>query len=82
VVYEASRLPHFLDSRLTDGGEVVSLTRRPPLTAGRFFVLFSVKRHSRTQGQSAAGSIRPIEKSNDLAENRTRDLPSCSIVCR
>jgi hypothetical protein len=24
------RLPHFLYNRLTDGGEVVSLTRRPP----------------------------------------------------
>jgi hypothetical protein len=23
-------LPHFLDNRLTDGGEVVSLTPRPP----------------------------------------------------
>jgi hypothetical protein len=29
-VCETSRLPHFLDSRLTDGGEVVSLTRWPP----------------------------------------------------
>jgi hypothetical protein len=28
-VCEMSRLPHFLDSRLIDGGEVVSLTRRP-----------------------------------------------------
>jgi hypothetical protein len=27
---ETSRLPHCLDNRLTDGGEVVSLTRRPP----------------------------------------------------
>jgi hypothetical protein len=27
-----SRLPHFLDNWLTDGGEVVSLTRRPPFT--------------------------------------------------
>jgi hypothetical protein len=27
-----SRLPHFLHNRLTDGGEVVSLTRRPPFT--------------------------------------------------
>jgi hypothetical protein len=29
---ETSRLPHFLDNRLTDGGEDVSLTRRPPDT--------------------------------------------------
>jgi hypothetical protein len=26
---ETSRSPHFLDNRLTDDGEVVSLTRRP-----------------------------------------------------
>jgi hypothetical protein len=29
---ETSRLPHFLDNRLTDGGEVVSLKHRPPFT--------------------------------------------------
>jgi hypothetical protein len=29
---ETSRLQHLLDSRLTDGGEIVSLTRRPPFT--------------------------------------------------
>jgi hypothetical protein len=29
---ETSRLPHFVDSRFTDGGKVVSLTRRPPFT--------------------------------------------------
>jgi hypothetical protein len=29
---ETSRLPHFLDSRPIYGGEVVSLTRRPPFT--------------------------------------------------
>jgi hypothetical protein len=28
-VVEMLRLPHFIDSRLTDGGEVVSLTCRP-----------------------------------------------------
>jgi hypothetical protein len=27
---ETTRLPHFLYSRFTDGGKVVSLTRRPP----------------------------------------------------
>jgi hypothetical protein len=26
------RIPHYLDSRLTDGGEVVSLTHRPRST--------------------------------------------------
>jgi hypothetical protein len=29
---ETSRLLHFLDNRLTDGGGIVSLTRRPPFT--------------------------------------------------
>jgi hypothetical protein len=41
---ETSRLPYFLDNRLTDGGKVVSLTRRPPFTPQwRFLVLFSVR---------------------------------------
>jgi hypothetical protein len=30
--YETSRLAHFLESRLTDGGKPVSLTRRPLFT--------------------------------------------------
>jgi hypothetical protein len=30
--FETSRLPHFLDNRLTDSSEVVSLTHRPSLT--------------------------------------------------
>jgi hypothetical protein len=29
---ETLRLPHLLDNRLTDGGKVVSLTRRTPFT--------------------------------------------------
>jgi hypothetical protein len=32
---ETLRLPHFLDNRLTDDGEVVSLTRRPSFTPGK-----------------------------------------------
>jgi hypothetical protein len=35
---------------------------------------------SETQGHSAAGRNRSIEKSSDLIENRTRDLLACSIV--
>jgi hypothetical protein len=30
--FEMSRLPHFLDNWLTDGGEVVRLTHQPPFT--------------------------------------------------
>jgi hypothetical protein len=36
---ETSRLPHFLDIRLIDGSEVVSLTRRPPFTPRYSFLL-------------------------------------------
>jgi hypothetical protein len=53
-----SRLPHFLDSRLTDGREVVSLTRRPSFTPTKIPVLISRKRLSRSQGHSAGGRIR------------------------
>jgi hypothetical protein len=31
-ICETSRLPHFLHNRFSDGGEVVSLTRRLPFT--------------------------------------------------
>jgi hypothetical protein len=41
---ETSRLPHFLDNRLTDNSETVSLTSRPPFTPpGRFLVVISVR---------------------------------------
>jgi hypothetical protein len=50
--------PTFSDIRLTDGGKVVSPTRRPLFTPGRFLLLISVKRLSRPQGHSAAGRIR------------------------
>jgi hypothetical protein len=48
-----------------------------PLPPGRFLVL--IVGLSRPHGHSAAGRIRPIEKSNDI-EIRTRDHPACSIV--
>jgi hypothetical protein len=33
--FKTSRLPHFLDNRLTDSGEVISLTRRSPFIQGK-----------------------------------------------
>jgi hypothetical protein len=50
------------------------------LPPGRLMVLISVKRLRRPQSYSAAGRIRSIEKSNDLIGNRTRDLPTFSVV--
>jgi hypothetical protein len=40
---ETSRLPHYLDNRLTDGGKVASPTRRPPFTLKNIPVHISVK---------------------------------------
>jgi hypothetical protein len=75
-----SRTTHFLDNRLTDGGEVVNLTHWPPITLRKTPGTHFCYRLSRLQGHSAAGRIRQTEKSNDLTGNRTRDLPACSIV--
>jgi hypothetical protein len=59
-------------SRLTNGGEVVSLMHRPR---------FAPRNIRGTQGHSAAGRIRSVEKSNDMG-NRTCDLKHlrCSVL--
>jgi hypothetical protein len=75
-----SRLSHFLDSRLTDGREVVSLKRRSLFTPRKILSIHFCHRLSRPQGHIAAGRIRSIEKSNDLNGNRVFDLPACGIV--
>jgi hypothetical protein len=75
-----SRLPHFLDNRLTNGGEVVSLTSWPPFTSKKIPGTHFCRILSRPQGHSAAGRIRSIEKSNDFVGNRNHGLPAHSIV--
>jgi hypothetical protein len=72
--------PTFLDNRLTDGGEDVSLTQRPSFAQRKIPGTHSCYRLSRPQGHSAAGRIRTTENPNDLNGNRTRDIPACSIV--
>jgi hypothetical protein len=37
-----SKIPHFLDSRLIDGGEVISLSRRPLITPPPLLGSFAV----------------------------------------
>jgi hypothetical protein len=70
----------FLDNRLRDGGEVVSLTRWQPFTSTKIHGIHFCYRLSRSQGHSAALRIRSIEKSSDLIGNQTHHLPACSRV--
>jgi hypothetical protein len=62
-------LPHFLDNRLTDGGEVVSLSAGHSLPKEDSWYSFLLAL-SRLQDHSDAGRIRSIEKSNDLIGKR------------
>jgi hypothetical protein len=72
---EKSRLPHFVDNRPTDGGEVIRLTRWPPFTPQEDSVRDWVDPRAivRLEG---LGELKKIH----LIGTRTRDLPACSIV--
>jgi hypothetical protein len=73
-------IPHFIDSRVTDGGDVVNLTRRQPFTPRKIPGTNLCQRPNTPKGHNAAGRIRSIEKSSDLIGYQTRYLPTCSIV--
>jgi hypothetical protein len=77
---KTSRLPHFLDNRLIDGGEAVSLTHRPPFIYRKIPDTHFCYRLGRLHGHRADGRIMSIEKSNDHIGNRTRNLPAYIIV--
>jgi hypothetical protein len=72
---ETSIITHFLESRLTDGGEVVSLTQK-------HFLIKILLELSEPLGHSACGSSGSgkMKTFNDLIGNRTSDLPVCRIV--
>jgi len=73
------RLPDFMTTA-QDGGNVVSLTHRPPLPPGITPGTHFYYRLSRPQGHSATGRIMSLKNSNGIIGNRTRDLPVCSVV--
>jgi hypothetical protein len=66
--------------RLTDDGEVVSLTHRPTFIQINISDTHFYYRLSKPQGRGAVGRLRPSEKSSDLIGNRTHDHPACSIA--
>ena len=73
------KLPDFVTTA-QDGGKVVSLTHRPPLSSGNTPGTHFCFRLSRTQGHSAIGRIISMKNSSDTIWNRTSDLPICSTA--
>jgi hypothetical protein len=69
-----SRIPHCLDNRLTDGGEVVSLTTRPHSTSQKpFLVLISV-RLSKSQGLVRPEGLGKMGKKNSMTSSETGNM--------
>jgi hypothetical protein len=79
---EGSSKLRFPDNMKTaqDGGKVVSLTYRPPLSPGNIPGTHFCQRLSRPQGHSAIGRIISTKNSNDAIWNRNSDLPICKAV--
>jgi hypothetical protein len=74
------RIPHCLDSRLTDGGTVVSPAHRPHFTPHKHFWYSFMLEAEWIPGPSVAGRIKLIEKLIYFVGSRTRDLLACSTV--
>jgi hypothetical protein len=80
---ETLRLPHFLDSRLTDDDEVVSLTRWPPFTPQEdSWYSFLLEVESTLGPYWGWKNYVNWKESNDPIGNRIRNLPAFNIVPR
>jgi hypothetical protein len=69
-------ITHLLDNRLTDGGEVVSLTCRPPFTPRKSPVRHLSYSLNGLQGHGEAGRIGSIE--NLITSS---GMKSTTVVC-
>jgi hypothetical protein len=58
-------VPHYLEYRLTDGGEVVSLTRRPPFTLSKIPGTHFCYRLSRLKAIMRLERLGKLKKPND-----------------
>jgi hypothetical protein len=68
-----SKIPHFLDNRLTDGGEVVSIMLRPHFKPQKdFLVLISVRGLETPRVIVRLEGLGKLKTFNDLVENRTQ----------
>jgi hypothetical protein len=74
------RIPHFLDNRVTDDGEVVSLTRRPRFTPRKMFWYSFLLESEYTRGSQCGWKDYVIEKIYEHHGIRTLDFPACSTA--
>ena len=75
----AQRVPDFMTTA-KDGGNIVSLTHRPPLSPGNTPGTHFCYRLGRLQGHSATERTMSLKNISDTIGNRTCDLPVCSVV--
>jgi hypothetical protein len=71
-------ITYFVDTRFTDGGEIICLRRRQPFNPKNIPSARFCQRLRRNHGLSAAGKIKSIERSHDLIGNRNREILSKS----
>jgi hypothetical protein len=72
-----SRIPHFLDNRLTDGSEVVSLMHRQRFTHREdYWYSFLLEAESNPRAIARLEGLCKSEKIKQLIGNRIRDLPA------
>jgi hypothetical protein len=76
-------VPHYLDNRLTDSGNVVSPTHRPHFSSQKHYFSASDTNFFYRLGEPQ-GPVRPeglgeLEKIH-LIGSRTRDLQACSLL--
>jgi hypothetical protein len=79
------RIQHCLDNWLTDGSEVVILTRWPHSTPQKLFFspsfgTYSCQRLGKPQGLVGLEGLSKLKKSGDLNGSGTHDVLGCSIV--
>jgi hypothetical protein len=84
IGFEMFKISHCLDSRLTDGCEVVSPTHRPRYAPQKYYFSASdtyiCKRLSKRQGLVRLERLNKLKRLIHLVGSRIRELPACNIV--
>jgi hypothetical protein len=76
-----SRLPHFIENLLTDGGEIVSLLRwQKCFPPGRLLIHISVGSSVEPKAIVLLEELGKLKQIINLIGNRTCDLPACKVV--